>query len=251
MPRIALTALGAVMIVCSTPARAQDMPPPPEVAGVPIPDGQIDRALEQLDTLAAAIMKTSGIPGMAVAVVRDGRAVYAKGFGIRKAGAPEAVNADTVFQIASLSKPVTATIVARQVQAGIVGWDTPVAKHLPWFKLKDPWVTTHMTIGDLLSHRSGLPDHAGDTLEDLGFDRRQVLERLRLLPLAPFRISYAYTNFGFTAGAEATAVASGKDWATLSEDALFKPLGMTSTSARFADFEKRSNRAFGHVKTAD
>ncbi len=78
-----------------------------------------------------------------------------------------------------------------------------------------------------------------------------MLERLRLLPLAPFRISYAYTNFGFTAGAEAAAVASGKDWATLSEDALFKPLGMTSTSARFADFEKRSNRAFGHVQTAD
>ena len=85
----------------------------------------------------------------------------------------------------------------------------------------------------------------------IGFDRRQVLERLRLLPLAPFRISYAYTNFGFTAGAEAVAVASGKDWATLSEDALFKPLGMTSTSARFADFEKRTNRAFGHVKVGD
>ena len=180
---------------------------------------------------------------MAVAVVRDGRAVYAKGFGIRKVGAPEPIDADTVFQIASLSKPVTATIVARQVAAGVVAWDTPVVKHLPWFRLKDPWVTSHVTIGDLLSHRSGLPDHGGDTLEDLGFDRRQVLERLRLLPLAPFRISYAYTNFGFTAAAEAVAVASGKDLATLSEDVLFKPLGMNSTSARFADFEKRTNRA--------
>lgn len=249
--RIACTALGAVTILCGAPARAQDLPPPPEVAGIPIPDGQIDRALGELDKLASAIMQRSSIPGMAVAVVRDGRAVYAKGFGLRKVGAPETIDADTVFQIASLSKPVTATIVARQVQAGAVAWDTPVAKHLPWFKLKDPWVTSHVTIGDLLSHRSGLPDHAGDNLEDLGFDRRQVLERLRLLPLEPFRISYAYTNFGFTTGAEATAVASGKDWATLSEDALFKPLGMTSTSARFADFEKRTNRAFGHVKTAD
>jgi CubicO group peptidase (beta-lactamase class C family) len=119
------------------------------------------------------------------------------------------------------------------------------------FRLKDRWVTTHVTIGDLLSHRSGLPDHGGDALEDLGFDRRQVLNRLRLLPLAPFRISYAYTNFGFTAAAETAAVASGKDWATLAEDALFKPLGMTSTSARFADFEKRANRALGHVKVGD
>jgi CubicO group peptidase (beta-lactamase class C family) len=250
-PRAAFAALGALTILCGGFARAQDLPPPPEIAGIPIPDGQIDRALGELDKLASAIMQRSGIPGMAVAVVRDGRAVYAKGFGIRKIGAPETVDADTVFQIASLSKPVTATIVARQVQAGIVGWDTPVVTHLPWFRLKDPWVTSHVTIGDLLSHRSGLPDHAGDNLEDLGFDRRQVLERLRLLPLEPFRISYAYTNFGFTAAAEAAAVASGKDWATLSDDVLFKPLGMTSTSARFADFEKRSNRAFGHVKTAD
>src|SRR5690606_1757454 len=139
------------------------------------------------------------------------------------------IDADTVFQIASLSKPVTATVVARQVQAGTVGWDTPVVKHLPWFRLKEPWVTPHVTIGDLLSHRSGLPDHAGDALEDIGYDRRQVLERLRLLPLAPFRISYAYTNFGFTAAAEAVAAASGKDWATLCEDVLFKSLGMAST----------------------
>jgi CubicO group peptidase (beta-lactamase class C family) len=243
-------ALGALTFL-SANAFAQDMPPPPEVAGVPIPDGQIDRALGELDALAATIMRKSGIPGMAVAVVRDGRTVYAKGFGVRKAGAPEAVDADTVFQIASLSKPVTGTMVARQVAAGVVGWDTPVAKHLPWFRLKDPYVTTHVTIGDLLSHRSGLPDHGGDTLEDLGFNRRQVLERLRLLPLAPFRISYAYTNFGFTAAAEAVAAASGKDFATLSEDVLFRPLGMTSTSARFADFEKRTNRATPHVKVGD
>ncbi len=188
---------------------------------------------------------------MAVAVVRDGRTVYAKGFGVRKMGAPETVDAGTVFQIASLSKPVTATVVARQVQAGNVGWDTPVVKHLPWFKLKEPWITSHVTVGDLLSHRSGLPDHGGDALEDLGFDRRQVLERLRMLPLAPFRISYAYTNFGFTAAAESAAVASGKDWATLAEDVLFKPLGMNATSARFADFEKRANRALGHVKAGD
>ena len=246
----AVAAPCALALLCAT-ARAQEMPPPPEVAGVAIPDGQIDRALGELDALAAAIMRKSGIPGMAVAVVRDGRTVYAKGFGVRKVGAPEMVDADTVFQIASLSKPVTATMVARQVAAGVVGWDTPVTKHLPWFRLKDPWVTTHVTIGDLLSHRSGLPDHGGDTLEDIGFTRRQVLERLRLLPLAPFRISYAYTNFGFTAAAETVAAASGKDFATLSEDALFKPLGMTSTSARFADFEKRTNRATPHVKVGD
>lgn len=239
-------AAGALALFSAGSATAQKIPP--EFSALPIRDGQIERALGELDKLAAALLKKTGIPGLAVAVVRDGRTVYAKGFGIRKAGSPETVDTDTVFQIASLSKPVTATMVARQVEAGAVAWNTPVVKHLPWFRLKDPFVTTHVTIGDLLSHRSGLPDHGGDDLEDLGFNQRQILERLRFLPLAPFRISYAYTNFGYTAAAEAVAAASGKDFATLSEDALFKPLGMKATSARFADFEKQANRAVNHVK---
>ncbi|MFD2030285.1 serine hydrolase domain-containing protein [Ancylobacter dichloromethanicus] len=158
------------------------------------------------------------------------------------------MDADTVFQLASLSKAVAGTVVAHEVGARTVSWETPVIQHLPWFRLKDQWVSEHATIADLMSHRSGLPDHGGDILEDIGFDRRAVLERLRLLPLEPFRISYAYTNFGFTAGAEAVAVAAGKDWATLSEDVLYTPLGMTSTSSRFADFDKRANKAVNHVR---
>ena len=109
-----------------------------------------------------------------------------------------------------------------------------------------------MTIADLYSHRSGLPDHAGDILEDLGYDRRQVLERLKYLPLAPFRISYEYTNFGVTAAAEAVAAAAGKPWdVTCPTRCCTGPLGMTSTSSRFADFQARANRAVGHVKTPD
>ena len=199
-------------LVLNGSAKADDKSPP-EVSAVPVPPGQIDNAIGELDALAAKMMSRSGIPGMAVAVVRGGKVVYAKGFGVRKLGEPAAIDADTVFQIASLSKPLTGTIVAHQVGAGSVAWDTPIVKHLPWFRLKDPWVTTHVTIGDCSAIARALPDHAGDALEDLGFDRRQVLERLRLLPLAPFRISYAYTNFGFTAAAEAVAAAAGKDWA--------------------------------------
>jgi CubicO group peptidase (beta-lactamase class C family) len=121
-----------------------------------------------------------------------------------------------------------------------------VASKLPQFTLADPYVTAHVTIGDLYAHRSGLPEHAGDDLEDLGYDRAQVLERLRYLPLDPFRSSYHYTNFGVTAAAEAVAAAARVDWATLSEQVLYTPLGMSSTSSRFADFEARENRARGH-----
>jgi CubicO group peptidase (beta-lactamase class C family) len=104
-----------------------------------------------------------------------------------------------------------------------------------------------VTVGDMFSHRSGLPDHAGDMLEDLGHDRRYVLERLRQLPLDPFRISYAYTNFGLTAGAEAVAVSAGKSWEDLADEVLFRPLAMASTSYRFTDYEARPDRAVGHI----
>lgn len=246
--RILLVAalLGLAGAVPATASRAE--PSPAEYVASQVPPAQIDAALARLDDIAAAILRRSQIPGMAVAVVRDGKVAYAKGFGVRKVGEPAKIEPDTVFQLASLSKSLSGTIVARQVGAGVVKWDTPLVAHLPWLQLSDPWVTSHVTVADMFSHRSGLPDHAGDELEDVGYDRQQVLERLRYLPLDSFRDSYAYTNFGLTAGAEAVAVASKTDWATLAETALYKPLGMASTSSRFADFEARANRAFPHVR---
>lgn len=213
-----------------------------------LPDNAVDNAVGRIDGIAEELMKSSGIPGMAVAVVHGGKTIYAKGFGVRDTRNPEKVDADTVFQLASLSKPVAATVVAHQAGAGTVGWNTPITDKLPWFALSDPAVTRMLTVGDLFAHRSGLPDHAGDMLEDLGYDRRTVLERLRLMPLAPFRTSYAYTNFGVTAAAEAVAAAAGKSWEDLSEQTIYRPLGMASTSSRFSDYRGRTNKAVGHVR---
>jgi CubicO group peptidase (beta-lactamase class C family) len=140
------------------PAHAQS-PPAPE---------QIERAIGQIDGMVAQLMQRTGIPGMAVAVVQGNRLVYAKGFGVRAAGSPQPVDADTVFQLASMSKPIGATVVAQQVGAGKVTWETPMRKHLPGFSLGNAYASENVTIGDLYAHRSGLPDHAGDTLEELG-----------------------------------------------------------------------------------
>jgi CubicO group peptidase (beta-lactamase class C family) len=228
-------------------APAQSDVPPPLVPAMPLPENAVDNAVAKLDGMAEELMKKSGIPGLAVAVVHGGKTVYAKGFGVKDVRNGEKVDPDTVFQLASLSKPLSATVVAHQVGVNAVGWDTTIVSKLPWFALSDPVVTQMVNVGDMLSHRSGLPDHAGDMLEDLGYDRRYVLERLRQLPLDPFRISYAYTNFGFTAGAEAVAVSAGKSWEDLADEVLFRPLGMASTSSRFADYEARANRAVGHI----
>lgn len=256
----ALAAFTAAMLLlvvgCSGGDKAQPGPspapvssgePPPLVPAMALPENAVDNAVAKLDGIAEDLMKKSGIPGMAVAVVHGGKTVYAKGFGVTTAGSPEKVDADTVFQLASLSKSLTSTVVAQQVGVNAIGWDTPIVSKLPWFALSDPAITPMVTIGDMLSHRSGLPDHAGDQLEDLGYNQRQILERLRLLPLDPFRISYAYTNFGFTAGAEAAAVGAGKPWSVLADDVLFKPLGMTSTSFRFADYRAAPDHAVGHI----
>lgn len=222
---------------------------------MPLPENAVDNAVAKLDGIAAELMRESGIPGLAVAVVHGGKTVYAKGFGVRNADGGDAegnrIDTDTVFQLASLSKSLSATVVAHQVGIGAIGWDTPIVSKLDWFALSDPTVTRMVTVGDMFAHRSGLPDHAGDRLEDMGYDRRQVLERLRQLPLDPFRISYAYTNFGLTAGAEAVAAGAGKSWEDLSRDVLYEPLGMDSTSSRFSDYEARANRAVDHIRIDD
>jgi CubicO group peptidase (beta-lactamase class C family) len=235
----------------SAQAQAQTNPLPSQTSGVPLQAARIDDAIARLDGLAGEIMRRSGIPGLSVAVVRDGRTAYAKGFGVRKAGENAPVDADTVFQIASISKSLAATVVARMVGTGVVAWNSRIVERLPWFRLSDPWVTDRVTIADMFSHRSGLPTYAGDDLEDIGYDRRAILERLRLLPLHGFRDTYAYTNFGLTAAAEAVAVAAGRTWEDLAQEVLYRPLGMASTSSRHADYENRTNRAVLHVKSAD
>lgn len=153
-----------------------------------------------------------------------------------------------MFQLASISKSVGSTVVASLVGEGLVSWDSRLSDLDPEFAMYDPWVTREVTIRDMYSHRSGLPEHAGDLLEDLGFTRQQVLHRLRHQPPASsFRSAYAYTNFGPTAAAVAAANITGETWADLSEARLYRPLGMDSTSSRFADFMARPNKALGHV----
>ncbi|MEV7277003.1 serine hydrolase [Streptomyces sp. NPDC093111] len=241
--------LAAAGLTALLGATAPGPSPPPPQPPPQLDDADVQRAVDRLDGVVEAAMKRTGVPGVAVAVVHDGKVVKIQGYGVRKAGEKAAVDADTVFQLASVSKPIASTVVAGAV--GVDGWSTPVAPHVPGFRLKDPWVTSHVTAADLFSHRSGLPDHAGDLLEDLGYDRAYILSHLRYEPLAPFRASYAYTNFGLTAAAQAVADEKGVPWEKLAADTLYKPAGMDHTSSLFADYAHAPDRAYGHVKAAD
>ena len=221
--------------------------------GADVPNtSTVREAATRLDTLVPQWMERTGVPGVAVSVVHGDRTVYAKGFGLRRVDGSEAVDADTVFQLASVSKSLAATVMATQMSQQVrpgVDWDTPIQRLLPGFALAYPEArdNARLSLGDLFAHRSGLPDHAGDHLEDLGYTRGDILQRLRHAALNPYG-SYAYTNFGLTAAAEALAQARGTDWATLSAQALYQPLGMAHASSRYADFAARPNRAWGHVQ---
>ena len=155
--------------------------------------------LPELDRLVEQTLKKTGVPGLAIAVVCKDQVIHLAGFGVREAGKEERVDADTVFQLASVSKPMASTVLAALVGEGVIDWDDRVIDHDPGFRLADPFVTREVTLRDLLCHRSGLPDHAGDLLEDLDYERAEVLRRLRFAkPASSFRSQFAYTNFGYT-----------------------------------------------------
>ncbi|PBB84016.1 MULTISPECIES: serine hydrolase [unclassified Mesorhizobium] len=222
---------------------------PPAVSAAPITPERISTALSKLEALAEGAVANGAVPGLAIAVVHDDKVVFLKSFGHREAGKPELVDADTVFQIASLSKPVSATVVAALVGEGVLSWDSKVADLDPAFRLADPYPTAELTIRDLFAHRSGLPGTAGDDLEDIGYDRATILGRLRFVPpSSSFRAGYSYSNFGLTEGAIAAARATGKSWEEVAEEKLYRPLGMASTSSRYADFLKHADRAALHVR---
>ena len=210
---------------------------------------QVAAALPSLEAMAKHAVASGAVPGLAIAVVYDDETIFLKGFGLREVGKPETVDADTVFQIASLSKPISSTIVAALVSEGVVSWDSRIADLDPAFALYDPYPTAQVTIRDLLSHRSGLPGSGGNDLEDIGFRQDVVLHRLRLVPpSSSFRAGYSYSNFGFTEGAVAATKPTGSSWDDLAQQKLFGPLGMTSTSTRHADFLARADRTALHVK---
>jgi CubicO group peptidase (beta-lactamase class C family) len=209
---------------------------------------QVTYAVQELEKLAQKQIQENALPGLAIAVVFQDKPVYAKGLGVRDTSEKVPVDADTVFQLASLSKPIGSTVVAELVGEGKITWDSKLSVLDPTFAMFDPWVTREITIRDMYAHRSGLPEHAGDLLEDLGFKRAEILHRLRYQhPGSSFRSHYAYTNFGMTEGGVAAAKAYGVEWETASEEKLYRPIGMTSTSSRYADFMGRRNKALGHV----
>jgi len=212
----------------------------------------VDAALTLLPRQIEDALSRTKVPGLAVAVVSHDAVLYESGFGVRDVSTGVKVDPDTVFEIASLSKPISATILAKAMTLDPeLTWSTPVRTLMPDMALADPYVTQNITVGDFFAHRSGIPTSGGDDLEDLGFDRDYILAHLREIPLEPFRTTYQYSNFGLTTGAEAVAVSRDESWEQTAKDLLFAPLGMTSTSMAHSDYLAADDRAVLHARIGE
>lgn len=228
----------------AVPALAADTAPVTAAAAAPAPAFDLERDVN-------SALKLFDVPGIAIAIVKDGKVVTTKGFGVRKLGEPAAVDAQTLFEVASNSKGFTAAALAMLVDEGKLAWDDPVTKHLPGFQMHDSYVTGAMTIRDLLTHRSGLGLGAGDLLwwPTTTFTTDEIIEKLRYIrPATSFRNSYAYDNLLYIVAGKIIADKAGKSWGEAMHERILAPLGMTGTTTSLAENAGNPDVATAHSK---
>ncbi|HUR99519.1 MAG TPA: serine hydrolase [Pyrinomonadaceae bacterium] len=197
----------------------------------------LDERLKEIDDYANTVIAThkgSGA-GMAIAVVKDDKVALAKGYGLREIGKTPPVNENTLFAIASNSKAFTAAALAILVDEKKVAWDDKVTKYLPNFQMYDPWVTSELTVRDLVSHRVGLDTFSGDLLwYDTTYTSDEILSRVKYLkPVSSFRTRYGYQNLMFIAAGKVVEKVSGKPWCAFVRERILDPLGMKGTTCGF------------------
>lgn len=213
---------------------------------------ELPSVLKDFDVYAEKAYKEWNVVGMSIAIVKDGKTVYSKGFGKRKLSDDAPVTPDTLFQIGSISKSFTTALTALAVDRKLLTWEDPVIQHLPNFLVYDPWVTRNFEIQDLYSQRSGLPGYTGDLQAMIRMPIEDLIHNLQFFPPATsFRSQFAYQNVFFSIGAKALEAKTSMKWDDLVKNELFKPLNMTNSSSSLKDYLKEPNRAGWHLRHPD
>ncbi len=249
-PRLALC---CALLVSATATLAQVPAPhtaPPVSTGDRV-QPMLPPQLQDFGAYVESARKTFDVPGIAVAIVKDGKVVMEQGFGLREIGKPAQVDAHTLFAIASNTKAFTAAALQQLDEQGKLKMDDRVIDHLPWFRMSDPYVTHEMRIRDLLAHRSGLSLGAGDLLywPPTSYSTKEVVERLRDVPIKNgFRSGYAYDNILFAVATLVIEQASGQSYADYVRTHLFKPVGMDESLIDMTALKPGMDVAMGHAK---
>lgn len=202
--------------------------------------------IQYLDQYIREAQQAWGVPGLAIAVVKDGEVILAKGYGRRRISDPAAVDANTIFGIASTTKAMTAAAMGMLVDEGKVKWDDLVVDHWPDFQLYDPYVTRELRVRDLFTHNAGL-GNADFLWIDSELDSREILRRMRYAkPVYPFRGGYAYQNIMYLAAGELIEKLSGTPWKIFIQRRIFDPLDMFNTYATREASAGEANRSTPH-----
>lgn len=201
---------------------------------------------KSIDRVVTAAMTAWKIPGAAVAIVKNDRVVYVKGYGTKEVGGSDPVTPDTLFQIASTSKAFTTTAIAMLAEEKKLSWDDRVRKHLEYFQLEDSCASQLVSLRDLVSHRTGVRGH-DELWDNTPLSREDVVRRIGFTqPSRPFRTTYLYNNIMFIAAGEVVTKVSGMPWDDFVRTRIFKPLGMTSTVTTDEEWEASRDRAVGY-----
>ena len=208
---------------------------------------------QQVDEVVARTMKTFDVPGMAVGIIKDGKVVLAKGYGVNNINTAEKTGPNTMFAIASNSKAFTSAALAMLVDEGKINWDDKVIKYIPEFKMYNEYVTNEFTIRDLLTHRSGLGLGAGDLMiwpDGHDFTPEDIVRNIQYLkPVSGFRSKYDYDNLLYVIAGEVIHRVSGKTWGDFVEQRIMIPLGMKNSAASWTTLKDTSNTIAPHVPT--
>jgi CubicO group peptidase (beta-lactamase class C family) len=206
---------------------------------------------KQIDSVAEKTLATFNVPGVAVAVVKDGNIIHMKGYGVRSIKTNQKVDQQTLFGIASNTKAMTSAALGMLVDENKITWDTKVTDIIPEFKMYDPYVTSEFTVRDLLTHRSGLGLGAGDLMiwpDSSTVTKNQLIHNLRYLkPVSSFRTKYDYDNLLYIVAGDLVARVSGISYEDFIETRIFKPLGMSKTAASWYRLKDKSNVIDGHA----
>lgn len=203
-----------------------------------------------VDSLVQRTLKAFEVPGIAVAIIKDGKVVLSKGYGVRSLRTMQKMDENTLFGIASNTKAFTAAALGILVDEGKIKWDDKVRDYIPEFKLYDPWVTEQFTIKDLLTHRSGLGLGAGDLMffpDSSDFTLKDIIYNLRFLkPVSSFRTKYDYDNNLYIIAGEVVARVSGQSWDDFVTQRILQPLGMAHSATSFDRLKDTSDIIDGH-----
>ncbi|WP_337059174.1 serine hydrolase domain-containing protein, partial [Elizabethkingia meningoseptica] len=205
----------------------------------------------KLDDLVKNTLKTFDVPGMSVGIVKDGKLIYAKGFGVRSLNTKAAMDENTLVGIASNSKGFTATALAILADEGKLNWNDKVTKFIPEFQMYDPYVSQQVTVKDLITHRAGLGLGQGDLMffpEGGNLTINDIVHNVRYLkPANPFRTKLDYNNIMFIVAGEVIHRVSGLSWADFIEQRIMKPVGMNNSYGSYNRAKAVANKIDAHA----